>query len=136
MLCAGWLGLPSHDAMDRFFELYPGKRSQTFTQPDQASMARFAAPGMRPADFKWDKNYSPLTKYPWENMVKALDGMLASDTSLCDDLRLEYFNPHTGGSVMPTIACYAQKLRAGVHTQSIGTTTRPSIMSFAARVTR
>ena len=41
----------------------------------------------------------------------------ASDASPYDDLRLEYFNPHTGGPVMPTIACYAQKLRAGVHTQ-------------------
>jgi gentisate 1,2-dioxygenase len=80
-------------------------------------MARFAAPGMRPANFSWDKNYSPLTKYPWKNMVQALDGMLASDASPYDDLRLEYFNPHTGGPVMPTIGCYAQKLRAGAHTQ-------------------
>src|SRR5512145_931460 len=81
-------------------------------------MNRFAAPGMRLANFSWDKSYSPLTKYPWKKMVQALDDMLAADASPYDDLRLEYFNPHTGGPVMPTIACYAQKLRAGGHTQS------------------
>jgi gentisate 1,2-dioxygenase len=118
MLWLDGLDVPLIDAMDTiFFELYPGKRTQPHTQADQASMARFAAPGMRPANFSWDKNYSPLTKYPWKNMVQALDGMLASDASPYDDLRLEYFNPHTGGPVMPTIACYAQKLRAGAHTQ-------------------
>ena len=118
MLWLDGLDVPLIDAMDTiFFELYPGKRSQILTQPDQASMARFAAPGMRPANFSWDKSYSPLTKYPWKNMVQALDGMLASDANPYDDLRLEYFNPHTGGPVMPTIACYAQKLRAGAHTQ-------------------
>jgi gentisate 1,2-dioxygenase len=100
-----------------FFELYPGKRTQPLTQSDQASMARFAAPGMRPANFAWDKKYSPLTKYPWKKMIQALDDMLASDASPFDDLRLEYYNPQSGGAVMPTIACYAQKLRAGIHTQ-------------------
>jgi gentisate 1,2-dioxygenase len=118
MLWLDGLDVPLIDAMDTiFFELYPGKRTQPHTQADQASMARFAAPGMRPANFSWDKSYSPLTKYPWNNMMRALDGMLASDASPYDDLRLEYFNPHTGGPVMPSIACYAQKLRAGVHTQ-------------------
>ena len=118
MLWLDGLDVPLIDAMDAiFFELYPGKRTQPLDQPDQASMTRFAAPGMRPADFSWDKKYSPLTKYPWQKMVQALNGMLASDASPYDDLRLEYFNPHTGASVMPTIACYAQRLRAGVHTQ-------------------
>jgi len=65
MLWLDGLDVPLIDAMDTiFFELYPGKRSQVLTQPDQASMARFAAPGMRPANFSWDKSYSPLTKYP------------------------------------------------------------------------
>jgi gentisate 1,2-dioxygenase len=86
-------------------------------QPDEASMKRFAAPGMRPANFSWQKSYSPLNKYPWQTMVQALDAMADWDASPYDDLRLEYFNPHSGGPVMPTIACYAQKIRAGVRTQ-------------------
>jgi gentisate 1,2-dioxygenase len=118
MMWLDGLDVPLIDAMDTlFFELHSGKRTQPFTQSDEASMARFAAPGMRPADFSWEKTYSPLTKYPWRKMVHALDAMRESDASPYDDLRLEYFNPHTGGAVMPTIGCYAQKLRAGTHTQ-------------------
>jgi gentisate 1,2-dioxygenase len=119
MMWLDGLDVPLIDSMDTmFFELHPGRRSQPVMQPDEASMARFAVAGMRPAGFSWEKKYSPLTKYPWQKMVQALDDMLASDASPYDDLRLEYFNPQNGGPVMPTIACYAQKLRAGGHTQN------------------
>jgi gentisate 1,2-dioxygenase len=118
MIWLDGLDVPLIDSMDTiFFELYPGKRTQPITQSDEASMGRFSAPGMRPADFSWQKNYSPLTKYSWNKMVQALDDMKEADASPYDDLRLEYFNPHTGGPVMPTIGCYAQKLRASVRTQ-------------------
>jgi gentisate 1,2-dioxygenase len=118
MLWLDGLDVPLISSMDTiFFELYPGKRTQVLTQDDEASMARFSAPGMRPANFSWEKNYSPLTKYSWKKMVQALDDMKETDASPYDDLRLEYFNPHTGGPVMPTIGCYAQKLRPGVHTR-------------------
>lgn len=105
----------SMDAM--FFELFPGRRTQPLTQPDETSMKRFAAPGMRPAHFSWQKSYSPLSKYSGKTMRRALDAMMESDASPYDDMRLEYFNPQSGGPIMPTIACYAQKLRAGVRTQ-------------------
>ncbi len=113
------LDVPLIQSMDTmFFELFPGKRTQPATQADEASMSRFSAPGMRPANFTWQKNYSPLTKYSWKKMVHALDDMKETDASAYDDLRLEYFNPHTGGPVMPTIGCYTQKLRPGAHTRS------------------
>ena len=118
MIWLDGLDVPLIDAMDTlFFELHPGKRAQPHSQVDEASTSRFLAPGMRPANFSWNKNYSPLTKYPWKNMVRALDALTAADASPYDDLKLEYFNPHTGGPVMPTIGCYAQKLRTGTHTQ-------------------
>jgi gentisate 1,2-dioxygenase len=47
--------------------------------------------------------------------MQALDDLKEPDPY--DGLRLEYFNPHTGGPVMPTIGCYAQKLSAGAHTK-------------------
>jgi gentisate 1,2-dioxygenase len=118
MIWLDGLDVPLISSMDSlFFELHPGKRTQPITQSDEASMARFAAPGMRPANFSWQKSYSPLTKYAWKKMVQALDEMKEADASPYDDFRLEYFNPHTGGPVMPTIGCYAQKLRAGIQTQ-------------------
>ncbi|HTN73343.1 MAG TPA: cupin domain-containing protein [Methylomirabilota bacterium] len=118
MMWLDGLDVPLIDSMDTiFFELHPGKRTQPVTQADEASTNRFSAPGMRPANFSWQKNYSPLTKYSWKKMVQALDDLKEAEASPYDDLRLEYFNPHTGGPVMPTIGCYAQKLRGGIHTQ-------------------
>ncbi len=106
------------DNMDTFFfSRYPGLKQQPRTQPDEASTHRFASPGMRPAEYQWDKSYSPLTKYPWRKTLDALDAMLESEASPFDDLLLEYYNPHTGGPVMPSMGCYAQKLRPGVHTK-------------------
>jgi gentisate 1,2-dioxygenase len=119
MMWLDGLDVPLVDAIDSFFfELFPGKKAQPLNQRDEASMARFSAPGMRPADYRWEKLYSPLTKYPWRNMVRALDSMIESEASPYDDLRLEYFNPQSGGSIMPTIGCYAQKLRPGIRTKA------------------
>jgi gentisate 1,2-dioxygenase len=116
MIWLDGLDVPLIQAMDTFFfELFPGKRTQPATQADEASLSRFAAPGMRPANFTWQKNYSPLTKYSWKKTMQALDDLKEPDPY--DGLRLEYFNPHTGGPVMPTIGCYAQKLSAGAHTK-------------------
>ena len=118
MIWLDGLDVPLIGAMDTFFfELYPGKRSQPIAQPDEVSMKRFPAPGMRQAGFQWNKAYSPLTKYSWRNTVQALSQMSDADASPYDDFRLEYFNPHTGGPVMPTIGCYAQKLRCGTRTK-------------------
>ncbi|HEX9880845.1 MAG TPA: cupin domain-containing protein [Candidatus Binatia bacterium] len=106
------------DAMDTFFfSRYPQQRQQPVTQPDEASTHRFAVPGMRPAEYRWDKPYSPLTKYPWRKTLEALDALLESEASAFDDLLLEFYNPHTGGPVLPSMGCCAQKLRPGIHTR-------------------
>ncbi len=118
MIWIDGLDVPLIESMDTFFfSRYPGKRQQPRTQSDEASTHRFSTAGMRPAGFHWDKPYSPLTKYSWRKTAQALDEMLQSEASPFDDLRLEFFNPHTGGSVMPSVSCYAQKLRRGVHTK-------------------
>jgi gentisate 1,2-dioxygenase len=35
-----------------------------------------------------------------------------------DDVALEYINPHTGSPALPTIACWIQLIRSGVHTKA------------------
>jgi gentisate 1,2-dioxygenase len=118
MMWLDGLDVPLIDSMDSFFfEMFPDKRSQPIKEGDQFSMRRFSSAGMRPAGFQWNKPYSPLTKYSWKKMLGALNEMLEADASPYDDLRLEYFNPHTGGPLMPSIGAYAQKLRPGIHTQ-------------------
>lgn len=119
MIWLDGLDAPLMGALDaRFFERFPEERQQPITQPDDASTRRFAAAGLRPAAYRWDKPYSPLTKYPWQHTVEALNKMGESEATPFDDLYLEFINPHTGGPVMPTIGAYAQKLRAGTYTKS------------------
>lgn len=118
MIWLDGLDVPLVESMDTlFFELFPGKITQPLIGPDEASTHRFSAPGLRPAGFRWGKPYSPLTKYSWRYTVAALDALLTSEASPFDDLMVEYFNPHTGGPVMPTVSCYAQRLRPGIHTK-------------------
>jgi gentisate 1,2-dioxygenase len=119
MIWLDGLDVPLIRSIDsNFFERYPGQRQQALTQPDSASTRRFASAGLRPAAFKWDKPYSPLTRYPWERTEQALQAMIEKEATPFDDLYLEYVNPLTGAAVMPSMGCYAQRLRPGVQTRS------------------
>jgi len=44
--------------------------------------------------------------------------LATSGASPFDDVALEYINPHTGGPVLPTMACWIQLIRSGVHTKA------------------
>jgi gentisate 1,2-dioxygenase len=60
-----------------------------------------------------------LWRYPWSQTKAALDRIAAVESgSPYDGVILEYTNPHNGGPVMPTIACYVQVLRPGEHTEA------------------
>ena len=54
--------------------------------------------------------------FPWTDMAAALEGATATP-SPCDDVIVEYVDPVTGASLVPTLGCYAQVLRAGVRTR-------------------
>lgn len=119
MIWLDGLDVPLIRSVDsNFFERYTGQKQQPITHPDGASTRRFVSAGLRPAAFKWDKTYSPLTHYPWERTERALQAMVEEEASLFDDIYLEYVNPLTGAAVMPSIGCYAQRLRPGVQTRS------------------
>ena len=61
---------------------------------------------------------SPM-HYSWSDTRQALNDLAAADTgSPHDGLIMEYTNPSTGSSVMPTIACFAQLLRPGERTHA------------------
>lgn len=55
--------------------------------------------------------------YPWAEMERALRRLGEADADPFDDLALQYLSP-SGGSVLPTIACRAQRLRPGVRTRA------------------
>jgi gentisate 1,2-dioxygenase len=63
--------------------------------------------------------YSPLYRYTWTSVDKALAAMPpARDGSR----RIRYVNPVDGGPVMPTIDCYALRLAHSKATASVRTT--------------
>jgi gentisate 1,2-dioxygenase len=53
--------------------------------------------------------------FPWPEMEAALE---RAGPDPFDDVILEYVDPVTGASLVPTLGCYAQKLRPGVRTRA------------------
>ena len=56
--------------------------------------------------------------YKWNDMEAQLARRGDDPGDPYDDLIVEYRNPKTGGSVLPSISCYAQMLRPGVTTSA------------------
>lgn len=56
----------------------------------------------------------PPYRYAWKEMRERL---AAADCDAHDGAIVEYTNPETGGSVLPTMGCYAQLLPAGFRTE-------------------
>ena len=102
-----------------FYEEYD-EYSQSFGKGADPSVTKYGAGGLRPA---WEPapgaRYSPMWHYPWSEARAALERLTTEHSgSPFDGVILEYTNPLTGGPTMPTIACYIQLLRPGVHTQA------------------
>jgi len=53
-------------------------------------------------------------RYAWKDIR---DQLAAGESSAHDGVLVEYRNPVTGGSALPTLACYAQLLRGGSGTE-------------------
>jgi gentisate 1,2-dioxygenase len=88
------------------------------TKPVNDSERRFGIGQLRPT---WEHPAgpsSPLLNYKWERTEEALGRLATSDASPFDDVALEYINPHTGGPVLPTMACWIQLIRPGVRTRA------------------
>jgi 1-hydroxy-2-naphthoate dioxygenase len=56
-------------------------------------------------------------RYAWADVEPTLLSMESEDGSPYDGIVLEYVNPITGGSTMPTITCWIQMLRPGERTK-------------------
>lgn len=62
------------------------------------------------------RNY-PL-RYAWSEVSKELERLQDAEGSPFDDVILEYVNPMTGGSALPTMRCCVQSLRPGFEGRS------------------
>ena len=98
-------------------DTYPEERQPVAAVPG-VSERRYGAPGLRPATVESGTATGRLLHYRWEATHAALLRQRELPASPYDDVMLEYVNPSTGRSVLPTLGCYIQMLRPGIRTRS------------------
>jgi gentisate 1,2-dioxygenase len=104
-----------------FFDTYPQEHFPA-RRPPGDSRARYGA-NMRPATETWAKPESPIFSYPYDRSREALEDLRRnSEWDPYFGLKLQYIDPTTGGSAMPTISTYLQLLPKGFRTATYHTT--------------
>ena len=108
------LDIPMIRFFDAGFAQNDTSKSQQVTRAEGSSMARYGhnmAPVRGSAPFGAT---SPIFSYPYDRTREALD-RLERDAPVdeWDGVKLRYVNPLTGGSPMPTMATFMQRLPAG-----------------------
>ena len=108
------LDIPMLRFFDAGFAENGAVASQPVTKPEGGNLHRFGAnmlPVRHVAPFG---QTSPLFSYPYDRTREALHTLEAhADIDAWDGVKLRYVNPATGGSPMPTMATFMQRLPAG-----------------------
>jgi len=108
------LDIPLVNAFEAgFYAVHPDLKQKVIAPVDDL-VSIWGAAGIRPSFTKWDKPYSPLFKYSWQDTYQALvtyAEKVAPDQFDCHIM--QYTNPATGGHVMPTIGASMQRLMPG-----------------------
>ncbi len=95
------------------FETYPGKRLAVKELPDSAAYYSMARPIVANRE-----ELPPPLHYRWRDIYPVLKRLGEGRSNPFDAVALEYINPITGGSTLPTLSCSIQMLRPGEKTQS------------------
>jgi gentisate 1,2-dioxygenase len=108
------LDIPMLSFFDAGFAQNDSRTSQAVSRAEGTSFARY---GHNMAPVRHDAPFgatSPIFSYPYERSREALR-KLERDAPLdaWDGVKLRYVNPLTGGSPMPTMATFMQRLPAG-----------------------
>src|SRR5665213_67295 len=112
------LDIPLNNYLNATFFEEAAKDRQDVTAVLNGSVLKYGAGSLRPAWEEPVQKYSPISAYKWAATERALTNLAKVDASPFDDVALEYTNPHTGRSVMDTIAAWIQLLRPGIHTKA------------------
>lgn len=104
-----------------FRENYPGAVHPTL-KPEGATMAEVGY-NMVPDGFRHESQTSPIFNYPYSRTRDALDRMARfREADVCHGFKLNYINPLTGASAMPTISTAMRLIPAGMVTESYRST--------------
>ena len=104
--------------LDAVFVEHTDVKVQKVSKVSGGSERRFDQAGLKPA---WEPpvtGASPLLNYKWAKTESALRRLAQAEASPFDDVALEYVNPTTGATVLPTLACWIQLIRRGVRTKA------------------
>lgn len=108
------LDIPMIRFFDAGFAENGSARTQDVVQPEGTSFARY---GHNMAPVRHDAPFgqaSPIFSYPYERTREALEQLERSaPIDEWEGVKLRYVNPLNGGSPMPTMATFMQKLPAG-----------------------
>src|SRR5262249_6371131 len=107
------LDIPLVQSLDAMFFQFYDQRQVPDTRPANASNRLHGHASLNPTWVKGKKAHSPLLLYPWANTLDALTAMREDEGSPYDGIALEFTNPQTGASVLPTMACWIQLIRPG-----------------------
>jgi gentisate 1,2-dioxygenase len=108
------LDIPMLRFFDAGFAENGSDANQPISKPQGISNHRYSA-NMLPV--RYDAPFgqtSPIFSYPYERTRRALQELEShADVDAWDGVKLRYVNPATGGSPMPTMATFMQRLPAG-----------------------
>ena len=108
------LDIPMVRFLDAGFAENDTRQSQTVARAEGRSLARY---GHNMAPVRGDAPFgatSPIFSYPYERSREALQKLERdAPVDAWDGVKLRYINPLTGGSPMPTMATFMQRLPAG-----------------------
>ncbi len=113
------LDIPLANALEaNWYQTHPDDY-QTTQFPLNDSAKTFGAAGLLPATYRWEKAYSPLLRYSWDETYEALQNAASVGMETeHDGVMMRFTNPHTGGHVMATMGASMQMLRPGEATKA------------------
>jgi gentisate 1,2-dioxygenase len=95
-----------------FFQMYE-QPTVPLSKPNNASVQLHGHVSLTPTWVKERPRSSPLLLYSWDKTWQSLAALRDAAGDPCDGVALEYTHPQTGGTLLPTMACWVQMLRPG-----------------------
>ena len=107
------LDLPIVNLFDTSFAEHYSQETQAVTRAEGDALLRYGS-NMLPVEYKSRGLASPIFTYPYSHCRETLDRLYKNGpVDSRHGVKMQYINPVTGGSPMPTIAAFLQLLPAG-----------------------